>query len=85
MSNPLIREHTTCGSCDEIKDFCVIRTVKTVHAGWQMVELCRSCLCGMATVIDHHCIVCEHGIREDEFCEECNKEYKRAAEAEENQ
>jgi hypothetical protein len=59
--------------------------VKTVHAGWQIVELYGSCLLGIATVIDHHCIMCEHGIREDEYCKQCNDEYKRAAELEENQ
>ena len=74
MSNPLIQEYTTCGSCDKIKDVCVVRTIKTVLGGWQRVELCRSCLDGMAVVIDHYCRKCEHGISESEFCEQCNKE-----------
>lgn len=80
MNNALIREHTKCGSCDELKDVCAIRTVKTVHAGWQMVELCETCLSGMFTVLKVFNDKCEHGVGDCEFCEDCSKEYKRAAE-----
>lgn len=42
--NALIREWTTCGRCDEVKPYCVCITFKTVHAGYQLTEVCPKCL-----------------------------------------
>jgi len=50
----MIRRYTTCGRCDAIHDRCVIVTVKTVHADYQLVELCKQCLEELVLIIKNH-------------------------------
>jgi hypothetical protein len=51
-ANPMLNLLTTCGRCDLICEVCAVVTVKTVHKGYDTVELCRKCLSEMATMID---------------------------------
>jgi len=77
-TNMLIREHTTCGGCGELRDVCIVRTLQNVHGELKQVELCEKCLYAMRVVIELHCRLCEHGVREADYCEDCNAAYKQA-------
>jgi len=50
----MIRRDTTCGRCELPYDRCVIVTVKTIHADYQLVELCKQCLEELVLVITNH-------------------------------
>lgn len=54
MTSALVRTHTTCGRCEVIHERCAVVTVKTIHASYQLVELCRQCLSELVIVINAH-------------------------------
>jgi hypothetical protein len=50
-ANPMLRLFTTCGRCDLICEACAVVTVKTVHKGYDTVELCQKCLDEMSVML----------------------------------
>lgn len=51
-ANPMLRLLSTCGRCDLLCEACAVVTVKTVHKGYDTVELCQKCLNEMSVMID---------------------------------
>lgn len=51
--NPMLRTFTSCGRCDLICSACLVVTVRTVHNGYDTVELCQKCLEQMAATLRH--------------------------------
>lgn len=50
-TNPMLNVFTTCGRCELLSAACAVVTVKTVHKGYDTVELCQKCLDEMATML----------------------------------
>ena len=49
--NPMLNLFTTCGRCDMLCEACVVLTVKTVHKGYDTIELCQHCLHEMSVML----------------------------------